>query len=216
MQPTGREQALNFSMNIICIPRGPFMSNMYLAYVADEVFVIDPSVSPDSVNEDISVISAILITHGHYDHIKYVEEWHQKYPKAPVYMNPEDSLLISDPRANCSFMDGIVRIFDFPYEKPADTITFGSVSIRVIPTPGHTMGSVCYLFSEEGTDYLFTGDTVFEGSVGRTDMPGGSYELLKRSVAVLSTFPAETKIYPGHGPDSTIGNEIRFNPFFER
>ena len=190
------------------------MSNMYLAYVSNEVFIIDPSVSPDSLKEDISAISAILITHGHYDHIKYAEEWHQKFPKAPVYMSSEDSDLIGDPRANASFMDGILQPFDFPYENPADTLVFASVSIKVIPTPGHTMGSVCYMFSEDGTDYLFTGDTVFAGSVGRTDMPGGSYELLKRSVAVLSTFPAETRIFPGHGPESTIGDENRYNPFF--
>ena len=187
------------------------MSNMYLAYVSDEVFIIDPSVSPDSLKEDISAVSAILITHGHYDHIKYAEEWHQKYPEAPVYMSSD---LIGDPRANASFMDGILQPFDFPYENPADTLVFASVSIKVIPTPGHTMGSVCYMFSEDGTDYLFTGDTVFAGSVGRTDMPGGSYELLKRSVAVLSAFPAETRIFPGHGPESTIGDEIRYNPFF--
>lgn len=190
------------------------MSNMYLAYVSDEVFIIDPSVSPDSLKEDISTVSAILITHGHYDHIKYAEEWHQKYPEAPVYMSSADSDLIGDPRANASFMDGILQPFDFPYENPADTLVFASVSIKVIPTPGHTMGSVCYMFSEDGTDYLFTGDTVFAGSVGRTDMPGGSYELLKRSVAVLSTFPAETRIFPGHGPESTIGDENRYNPFF--
>ena len=190
------------------------MSNMYLAYVSNEVFIIDPSVSPDSVKEDISDVSAILITHGHYDHIKYAEEWHQKYPEVPVYMSSEDSDLIGDPRANASFMDGILQPFDFPYENPADTLVFASVSIKVIPTPGHTMGSVCYMFSEDGTDYLFTGDTVFAGSVGRTDMPGGSYELLKRSVAVLSTFPAETRIFPGHGPESTIGDENRYNPFF--
>ena len=190
------------------------MSNMYLAYVADELFIIDPSVSPDSVKEDVSAVSAILITHGHYDHIKYAEQWHEKYPKALIYMSPEDSSLISDPRANCSFMDGIVKTFDFPYEKPADTLTVGSVSIRVIPTPGHTMGSVCYMFSEDGTDHLFTGDTVFAGSVGRTDMPGGSYELLKLSVAVLSTFSPSVRIYPGHGPESTIGDECRYNPFF--
>ena len=190
------------------------MSNMYLAYVSDEIFIIDPSVDPDSVKEEIPAVTAILITHGHYDHIKYAEKWHQKFPDAPLYMNSADSELISDPRANCSFMDGIVKIFDFPYENPAETLGFGSVSIKVIPTPGHTMGSVCYMFTENGTDYLFTGDTVFAGSVGRTDMPGGSYELLKRSVAVLSTFFPLSMIYPGHGPESTIGEECRYNPFF--
>ena len=190
------------------------MSNMYLAYIGDCVFVIDPSVDPDTLDKDIQAVTAILITHGHYDHIKYVEKWHGKYPDAPVYMSPEDSSLIADPKANCSFMDGIVKTFDFPYEKPAETLGFGPVSIKVIPTPGHTMGSVCYMFTEDGTDYLFTGDTVFQGSVGRTDMPGGSYETLKLSVALISTFSPSTRIFPGHGPDSTVGDEIKYNPFF--
>ena len=76
------------------------------------------------------------------------------------------------------------------------------------------MGSVCYLFSEDGSGYLFTGDTVFAGSVGRTDMVGGSYELMTESIARLSELPADTRVFPGHGPDSTIGNEQKYNPFF--
>ncbi len=214
MQPTGRGPAPDLSMNIICIPRGPFMSNMYLAYFDNDLFVIDPSVDPDTLDREIPQVTAFLITHGHYDHIKYVEKWHQRFPDAPIYMSSGDAALIADARANCSFMDGIVKLFDFPYEDPGENLEFGCVSVKVIPTPGHTMGSVCYLFSENGTDHLFTGDTVFEGSVGRTDMPGGSFELLKRSVALISTFPPEMHIYPGHGPDSTVGNEVRYNPFF--
>lgn len=190
------------------------MSNMYLAFFGKELFVVDPSVDPDSINQDISDVSAVLITHGHYDHIKYVEKWHEKYPDASVYMNPEDASLITDPWANCSFMDGMDKTFDFPFEKPAELLVFGDVSVKVIPTPGHTMGSVCYMFSDNGSDYLFTGDTVFEGSVGRTDMPGGSYELLIRSVSLIRTFSPATRIFPGHGPDSTVGNEIKYNPFF--
>ena len=192
------------------------MSNMYLAYIYDEVFVIDPSVDPDSLKQEIKAVSALLITHGHYDHIKYVEKWHEKFPDAPVYMSPEDASLIADPRANCSFMDGIVKIFDFPYENPGESLEFGHFSIKVIHTPGHTMGSVCYLFEEEGKRFLFTGDTVFEGSVGRTDMPGGSFELLNRSVALISTFSPDTLIFPGHGPDTTVGNEVKYNPFFAK
>lgn len=190
------------------------MSNMYLASVYDEVYVIDPSVDPDSINRVIPEVNAILITHGHYDHIKYVEKWHEKYPRTHIFMSPKDASLLSDPRANCSYTDGIAKTFDFPYEIPGEDLVFNSVSVRVIPTPGHTMGSVCYLFSERGKEYLFTGDTVFQGSVGRTDMPGGSFELLKRSVALISTFSPDMHIYPGHGPDSTVGYEVKYNPFF--
>ena len=191
------------------------MSNMYLAYVGDELFVIDPSVDPDSIKQDISGVSAILITHGHYDHIKFVESWHEKFPETPIYMSPEDGAIISDYRANCSFMDGISKVFDFPYQKPDEEISIGSVTVKVIPTPGHTMGSVCYLFSEDGADYMFTGDTVFQGSVGRTDMPGGSSKILMESVKKISRMDPSVRIYPGHGPESTVGFEVKFNPFFE-
>ena len=202
-------------MNILRIPKGPFMSNMFLAYVGNCVFVIDPSVSLDAVKYDLPPVSAILITHGHYDHIKYVDEWHKSFPDAPIYMRPEDDCLLGDPGANCSYMDGISKVFDFPHEKPEGTISFGPVEVSVITTPGHTMGSVCYLFSDGIESCMFTGDTVFAGSVGRTDMEGGSFELLKGSIEKVSRLPADTRIYPGHGPDSTVGYEVRYNPFFE-
>ena len=190
------------------------MSNMFLAYIGNEVFVIDPSVSPEALKYELPMISGILITHGHYDHIKYVDEWHAKYPKAPIYMHPDDDDLLKDPGANCSYMDGITKVFDFPHEKPEGTLVFDKVEVRVITTPGHTMGSVCYMFTEKGEKYMFTGDTVFAGSVGRTDMIGGSYRTLMESVEKISRLPSDTHIYPGHGLDSTIEEELKSNPFF--
>ena len=190
------------------------MSNMFLAYIGNDVFVIDPSVSPDALKYDIPPVSAILITHGHYDHIKYVDEWHKEFPKVPIYMHPDDDALLGDAGANCSYMDGINKVFDFPHEKPEGKLTFGSVEVNVIKTPGHTMGSVCYMFTDGSEICMFTGDTVFAGSVGRTDMEGGSFELLKGSIEKIGRLPSETRIYPGHGPDSTVGYEVKYNPFF--
>lgn len=191
------------------------MSNMYLASFGNDTFVIDPSVSPDALSSGVEQITAILITHGHYDHIKYVEEWHDKYPEAPIYMNSADESLVIDPVANCSYMDMASKTFKFPYSVLEGTVRAGNTDITVLNTPGHTMGSVCYMFTDEDKKYLFTGDTVFAGSVGRTDMQGGSFALLKRSIEELSKLDPDMIILPGHGPESTIGEEVKYNPFFE-
>ena len=183
------------------------MSNMYLASFGNDTFVIDPSVSPDALSSFEQQITAILITHGHYDHIKFVEEWHDRFPQATIYMNSADESLISDPVANCSYMDMASRTFKFPYYVPEGTIRAGNTDITVLNTPGHTMGSVCYMFSDEDKKYLFTGDTVFAGSVGRTDMQGGSFALLSSSIEELRKLDPDTIILPGHGPGSTVKDE---------
>ena len=116
-------------------------------------------------------------------------------------------------------MEGREITYDFKFSDLAgtygqNTYKDDSIEIRTFETPGHTMGSVCFLVNLSGEEMLFTGDTVFRGSVGRTDMPGGSSRMLAESIRRIAKFDPDLKIYPGHGPESTIGYEIRFNPFF--
>ena len=201
---------------------------MYIITGPSGVFVIDPSVSPETAEGYCKMsglasgecpVKAVLLTHGHHDHIKYIDSWISSYPDAPVYFSSNDRELIKNSFMNCSYMEGREITYDFKFSDLAgtygqNTYKDDSIEIRTFETPGHTMGSVCFLVNLSGEEMLFTGDTVFRGSVGRTDMPGGSSKMLAESIRRIAKFDPDLKIYPGHGPESTIGYEIRFNPFF--
>ena len=202
---------------------------MYVITGDSGVFVVDPSVSPAKAESFCGLpglakgecpVKALLLTHGHHDHIKYVGEWIKAYPSAQVFFSSNDSELLSNGFMNCSYMEGTKIAYEFDYKNiagmhGASVYKDDEIDVRVLETPGHTMGSVCYLFGINGEELLFTGDTVFQGSVGRTDMPGGSSKELVNSVRQISKMDPSLKIYPGHGPDSTVGDEIKYNPFFE-
>ena len=214
---------------LITVPFGPLQSNMYLITGEAGIFVVDPSVSPQKTEEFCGIsglskggagVRAVLLTHGHHDHIKYVSAWQEAYPAAEFFFSSNDSELICNGYMNCSYMEGQQIKYDFRYTDVAgmnaDCIfNDKDTTIKVLETPGHTMGSVCFLFDIDGERNLFTGDTVFRGSVGRTDMPGGSSRDLMESVRRISKLDPYLDIFPGHGPGSTIGDEIKYNPFFE-
>ena len=202
---------------------------MYLITGSTGAYVIDPSVSPEEAESFAKMpglskgecqVKAIFLTHGHHDHIKYIGEWIDAYPTAKVFFSSNDKDLLSNGFMNCSYMEGSEVTYSFKFTNLAGTYGFKAYSdtdIEVIAyeTPGHTMGSLCFLVKTGGEEMLFTGDTVFRGSVGRTDMPGGSSKMLMESVRRICKFDPALKIYPGHGPDSTIEDEIKYNSFFE-
>lgn len=197
---------------------GPLQVNCYV--VADEetkkAIVIDPGDEPDRIldiikKHDLS-ITAIVCTHGHFDHVGAVAEL-KKETGAPVMLHHDDIGLYS--AANTA---GSMWGFEVdPQPEPdvwlseGDTVSFGSYSFTVMHTPGHSLGCIC-LF---GNGTLFSGDTLFAGSVGRTDLPGGSYATLKQSFRRLMALPEETNVFAGHGENSTIGREKRGNMFAE-
>ncbi|MCH5344802.1 MAG: MBL fold metallo-hydrolase [Acetatifactor sp.] len=167
-------------------------------------------------------VAAILLTHGHFDHIWGVEELktaaNEKAEETgaepvKVYACEDERELLNDTRMNVSKqMHRPCTVEADVYVKDGDEIKIAGLSCRVIATPGHTAGGCCYYFEEEG--YLLCGDTLFLESVGRTDFPTGSMGTLVRSVKEkLFVLPDETKVYPGHGDSSTIGHEKKYNPF---
>lgn len=206
-------------MKIIRVPFGPLSSNMYVISIGDDTFIVDPSVSVIHASGlvqgfDMGSVRAVFATHCHYDHVCCAGEWHSELPEVPFYMPSADYALLTDPVGNCSALIGNEVVFENIYKPAEGTITIGQTEITVIATPGHTKGSVCYLFRADGESVLFTGDTVFAGSVGRTDFLGGSYHELSESVKIIKQLDKDLPIYPGHGPASTIAEEIKSNPYF--
>ena len=202
-------------MEVITFPFGPLGSNMYAVKSDDRALIIDPSVSPDSPSvknklDGVNVI-AIILTHAHFDHCAYLDEWVTK-TGAKAYLASEDVIYLKDPRFNCSYS------FDEPLSLCSITCDLGDTlslegfpDIRIIKTPGHTPGSVCVFFEKD--KLLFTGDTLFAGSVGRSDLPGGDTRTLLTSLKLFKELDDDISVFPGHGDPSGIGIEKKYNPY---
>lgn len=196
-------------MEIKCYIMGPIETNSYFLYEKDEVILIDPAGKAEKVIELIGEYkpTAVLLTHGHFDHIKAVDGLYEKY-KLPVYLNHEDEFLARDKYQGQDF-----NIFNYITCKTVNATegkhSVGSFNFEVIHTPGHTPGSVIYKFEKE----LFTGDTLFKQSVGRTDLEGGDNRKLVSSLKVFKELDVDCNVYPGHGPLTTLSYELEYNPY---
>jgi len=207
-------------MKVMRFPLGALFANGYLVHDEDgNAFFVDPGGDPDDV---IAVIEGnslelkiILLTHGHVDHIAGVKALQDRYD-CPVAVHEDDFGMLANPTKNLSQFAGESVKVDGRVKPLSDgeSIKIGSILIRVIHTPGHTPGSVCYLASHEGEEVLFSGDTIFALSVGRTDLPGGDFAALESSLRKLDYLPDDLKVLPGHGPETTLGRERRENPFW--
>ncbi|MBF8268014.1 MAG: putative metallo-beta-lactamase family protein [Dehalococcoidia bacterium] len=196
---------------------GPLAENAYIVGSEEtgECAVIDPGAEPGRILEEVErlglTVKVILNTHGHGDHIGGVAAI--KDATGATYGIHEGDVPLL--RRSAPWAMRVVSDFRLPpepdmYVKGGDIIEVGDIKLTVIETPGHTRGGVCYY----GGGVVFTGDTLFQGSIGRFDPPEGNGRLLLRGIITkLMVLPAETRVYPGHGPDSTIARERLTNPF---
>lgn len=181
-----------------------------------ELLIVDPADAPGKIAQKVSDMGAkpvgILLTHGHFDHIMAVEEVRAQYG-IPVYACRLEEQMLKEPSMNMSGYYGTgCSIKPDVFLDDLQVFEAAGFSIQMLHTPGHTPGSCCYYLEEEGV--LFSGDTLFYGSVGRTDFPGGSTAKIVRSLhKLVDTLPEETEVYPGHDASTTIGYEKRYNPF---
>jgi hydroxyacylglutathione hydrolase len=199
---------------------GPLENNTYVIADPDsgEAAVIDPSFAPDRILEDAQNrklrIGLVLLTHAHFDHIAGAAQVANEFsPPVSIALHPNDLALYAQ--------GGGAAQFGIPYEPgpnpqvllaEGQILTIGSVKLEVHHTPGHTPGHVVFTCPQAGV--IFCGDLIFAGSVGRTDLPGGSHELLMDSIKEhILTLPAETRLLSGHGPETTVAIEQATNPF---
>ncbi len=198
-------------MEIFNLFPGSFASNCYVLIAGGEAAVVDPSANADVILDTLRQRNAklryILLTHGHFDHILTLDTLRDK-SGAPAYIHAEDAEMLPDSDKNAfRYFFGTSRAWRDAEKTLADgdTLTLGGEEIRVIHTPGHSKGSSCFLCNGE---FLVTGDTLFDGNVGRSDLYGGDERCLMDSLRTLRTLPKDLPIYPGHGGVARLGASL--------
>ena len=193
----------------------------------NEAFLVDPSVSPDGglidhINKLNVKLVAILITHGHWDHIGSLEDICKLNPNIPVYISEEEAEFLTNTDLNLSIdaQEGgyKVRVLEYAPENlvkvyDGETLEIAGCKINVILTPFHTRGSTCYIVTSEKA--LFAGDTLFFSTVGRTDLPTGNAKQMESSLRKIKNLPDDLKIYPGHGACTKLEREKKYNSYLK-
>ncbi|HJD42212.1 MAG TPA: MBL fold metallo-hydrolase [Candidatus Mediterraneibacter quadrami] len=198
---------------------GPVGTNCYIVSNEEtkECFLVDMAACPPELVSHIKnsglMVKAVLLTHGHFDHIMGLDRFLEEFP-APVYACAAEKELLESAQLNSSsgMLGQPYTFHGAQYVKDGDLLEIAGMKIQVIQTPGHTIGGCCYYIADEQT--LFSGDTLFRASIGRTDLPTGSMSALVRSVTEkILVLPDETRVYPGHMEETTVGYEKKYNPF---
>ena len=207
-------------MKVLAYPNGIFGATTYLVYDEKslEGVIIDCTSSIDEIEKEIKKknikLKYILITHGHFDHVYCIAKIKEKFPSIPVMLHKDDMELLNQIPIQCS-MAGIKEIkvpcIDGLIDENTQNLTLGKHEIKIIHTTGHSKGGVCYLID----NLLFSGDTLFRGSIGRCDLFGGNYNEIEDSIKnKLFILNEDIMVYPGHGDKTSIEYEKKYNPYF--
>jgi glyoxylase-like metal-dependent hydrolase (beta-lactamase superfamily II) len=200
----------------------PFEENTYIAHLEgrSDCVVVDPGLEPDEILAYLERArlepAAILITHGHSDHIAGNGALKERYPACPIVVSQGDAAKLVDPALNLSAAFG-ARLISPPADvlvREGDTYSAAGLDFDVREIPGHSTGHVVFIWRGGQPIVVFGGDVLFAGSIGRTDFPDGSFDDLAGNIhQKLFTLPDDTQVLPGHGPVTTVGHEKRTNPF---
>ena len=204
-------------MNILNLYPGSWGSNCYLLSVGTHALIVDPSANAQTIlsaTEQIgATLEGILLTHAHFDHIVSVNGIRDQI-NIPLYVHEDDAELITDAHKNAFYTFFRMETDYRPADKllrDGDTLSLGNDMIKVLHTPGHSAGSVCYLCNGE---FLLTGDTLFADNIGRCDLYGSDPRAMQRSLQFLRTLPPQLKIYPGHGERARLGTALDTVSYF--
>ena len=190
-------------MNLKTLALGAYQTNCYLLSNDTEALVIDPGYEPDTILDSLEglTLKAILLTHGHFDHVGAVKELVAE-TGCEVYIHAAESTMPP-------MMTAGPLYYTRTYAEGDTIAPIAGAELKVLHTPGHTPGSVCLLWGQE----LFAGDTLFAGSCGRVDLPGGDPAQMMQSLNRLASLQADYRVHPGHGPSTTLSQEKRHNPY---